>query len=136
MLFLDQVFVFSGIVEVSEIGFPCVVVSGDVDTFSVGASSNSSALDCCRLGKCPHGFCLGGLGMMGKSLEYRSFVNFLYGNAPVCVMFPYKLLVVFLLSKRTLNHGLLSSLLKVFSSPTKSKDGYNVIFYCKQENGI
>lgn len=136
MLFLDQVFVFSGIVEVSEIGFPCVVVSGDVDTFSVGASSDSSALDCCRLGKCPQGFCLGGLGMMGKSLEYRSFVNFLYGNAPVCVMFPYKLLVVFLLSKRTLNHGLFSSLLKVFSSPTKSKDSYNIIFYCKQEKSI
>lgn len=133
MLFLDQVFVFSGIVEVSEIGF-------SVDTFSVGASSNSSALDCCRLGKFPQGFCLGGLGMVGKSLEYRSFVNFLYGNAPVCVMFPYKLLVVFLLSKRTLNHGLFSSLLKVFSSPTQSKDNQKTVtmllFYCKQEKCI
>lgn len=48
VLFLGQVFVFSGIVEVSELGFPCNVVSGDVDTFSL--PSDSLALDCCRLG--------------------------------------------------------------------------------------
>lgn len=55
-------------------------------------------------------------------------MNFLYGNVLVCVMFLYKLFVVFLLLKRILNYGLLSLLFKVFSLFIKLKDGYNVIF--------
>lgn len=124
-------FVFFGIVEVFEIGFFCVVVFGDVDIFFVGVFFDFLVFDCCCLGKCFYGFCFGGLGMMGKLLEYWSFVNFLYGNVLVCVMFLYKLFVVFLLLKRILNYGLLSLLFKVFSLFIKLKDGYNVIFYCK-----